>query len=160
MPIVFWRTPYNTSPLAGSNPNRSNALLKYALEAVERGYAFVVQNERGKFFSEGDWEILGRPRTDGYDALTWLADQPWSSGKVATLGCSSTAEWQMALAAMDHPAHAAAVPMGQGAGIGKMGPFAEQGNFYRGGALQLPMAVWLWGEQDTVRPTFPSRADA
>lgn len=154
-PAVFWRTPYNFSPLPEPNLERPSALLKFALDAIERGYAFVVQNERGKFFSEGDWEILGRPRTDGYDALTWIADQPWSSGKVATLGCSSTAEWQMGLAAMRHPAHAAAVPMGQGAGIGRMGPFHEQGNFYRGGALQLPMAVWLFGEQNIQRPTFP-----
>ncbi|MDE2691590.1 MAG: CocE/NonD family hydrolase [Acidobacteriota bacterium] len=155
VPAIFWRTPYNFSPLPEPNLERPSALLKFGLDAIARGYAFVVQNERGKFFSEGDWEILGRPRTDGYDALTWIADQPWSSGKVATLGCSSTAEWQMGLAAMRHPAHAAAVPMGQGAGIGRMGPFHEQGNFYRGGALQLPMAVWLFGEQNTQRPTFP-----
>ena len=155
VPAIFWRTPYNFSPLPPPNLERPSALLKFGLDAVERGYAFVVQNERGKFFSEGDWEILGKPRTDGYDALTWIADQPWSNGKVATLGCSSTAEWQMGLAAMRHPAHAAAVPMGQGAGIGRMGPFYEQGNFYRGGALQLPMAVWLFGEQNTQRPTFP-----
>ncbi len=155
VPAIFWRTPYNFSPLPPPNLERPSALLKFGLDAVERGYAFVVQNERGKFFSEGDWEILGRPRTDGYDALTWIAGQPWSNGKVATLGCSSTAEWQMGLAAMRHPAHAAAVPMGQGAGIGRMGPFHEQGNFYRGGALQLPMAVWLFGEQNTQRPTFP-----
>ena len=142
--------------MAGSNPNRPNARLKYALDAVRKGYAFVVQNERGKFFSEGDWEVLGRPRTDGYDALTWIADQSWSSGKVATLGCSSTAEWQMGLASMGHPAHAAAVPMGHGAGIGTMGPYAEQGSFYRGGALQLPMALWMFGEQHNLRPTFPA----
>ena len=155
VPAVFWRTPYNFSELAGSNPARPNARLKYALDAVRHGYAFVVQNERGKFFSEGEWEILGRPRTDGYDALTWIAEQPWSSGRVATLGCSSTAEWQMGLAAMNHPAHAAAVPMAQGAGIGRMGPYFEQGNFYRGGAIQLPMVVWLFGEQVSPRPTFP-----
>ena len=156
LPAVFWRTPYNTSPLAGSNPDRPSALLKFALDSVRRGYAFVIQNERGKFFSEGEWEILGRPRTDGYDALTWIADQPWSNGRVATLGCSSTAEWQMGLAAMGHPAHAAAVPMGQGAGIGRMGPFYEQGNFYRGGAIQLAMVSWLHGTQEPLRPTFPA----
>ena len=155
-PAVFWRTPYNFSALRGSNPARPNAMLKYALDAVERGYVFVVQNERGKFFSEGEWEILGFPRTDGYDALTWIAAQPWSNGKVATLGCSSTAEWQMALAAMDHPAHAAAVPMGEGAGIGRMGPFYEQGNYYRGGAVQMPMAAWLYGNQNLQRPQFPA----
>ena len=154
-PVIFWRTPYNFSRLRGSNPARPNAMLKYALDAVERGYVFMVQNERGKYFSEGEWQILGHPRTDGYDALTWIAEQPWSNGKVATLGCSSTAEWQMALAAMDHPAHAAAVPMGEGAGIGRMGPYYEQGNFYRGGAVQMPMASWLYGNQNLQRPTLP-----
>ena len=154
-PVILWRTPYNYSPLAGSNPARPNAMLKFALDAVRHGYVWINQNERGKFFSEGEWEILGRPRTDGWDALTWIAEQPWSSGRVATLGCSSTAEWQMGLAAMDHPAHAAAVPMAQGAGIGRMGSFYEQGNFFRGGAVQLPMVSWLNGTQNTQRPTLP-----
>lgn len=158
-PAIFWRTPYNFSRLRGSNPARPNAMLKYALDAVERGYVFVVQNERGKYFSEGEWEILGHPRTDGYDALSWIAEQPWSNGKVATLGCSSTAEWQMGLAALGHPAHAAAVPMAQGAGIGRMGEFYEQGNFYRGGALQMPMATWLYGNQNLQRPTLPGDLD-
>ena len=61
---------------------------------VHKGYAYIGQNERGRYFSEGEFEILGYPRTDGYDALTWIADQPWSNRKVGTLGCSSTAEWR------------------------------------------------------------------
>jgi putative CocE/NonD family hydrolase len=155
VPTVFWRTPYNFSELNESNPSHPSAYLKYALDAVRHGYAFMIQNERGKFFSEGDWEILGFPRTDGYDALTWIADQQWSNGKVATLGCSSTAEWQPSLAAMDHPAHAAAVPMAYGAGIGRIGEFYEQGNFYRGGAIQQSMTTWMFTEQNTQRPTLP-----
>ena len=43
-----------------------------------------MQNERGRYFSEGEYEILGYPQTDGYDALTWIAAQPWSNGKVGT----------------------------------------------------------------------------
>ena len=35
--------------------------------AIKRGYAYVVQNERGHFFSEGNYDILGAPITDGYD---------------------------------------------------------------------------------------------
>jgi putative CocE/NonD family hydrolase len=162
VPTVFWRTPYNFSELNTGNPNRPNAYLKYALDAVRHGYAFIIQNERGKFFSEGEWEILGFPRTDGYDALTWIAEQQWSDGKVATLGCSSTAEWQPSLAAMNHPAHAAAVPMAYGAGIGRVGEYYEQGNFYRGGAIQQSMTTWMFTEQNTQRPTLPadiSRAD-
>jgi len=153
---VFWRTPYNFSELNESNPSRPSAYLKFALDAIRHGYAFIIQNERGKFFSEGEWEILGFPRTDGYDALTWIAEQPWSDGKVATLGCSSTAEWQPSLAAMNHPAHVAAVPMAYGAGVGRVGEFYEQGNFYRGGAIQQSMTTWMFTEQNTQRPTLPA----
>ena len=97
VPVIFWRTPYNFNTLSGSR-------LRMAVESVSRGYAFVIQNERGRYFSEGEFEILGYPRTDGYDALSWLAEQDWSNGRVGTWGCSSSAEWQLALAAMDHPA--------------------------------------------------------
>lgn len=128
LPTIFWRTPYNYNTLRGG-------LLRFVHEAVRHGYAPVLQNERGKFFSEGEWEILGRPRTDGVDALDWIAEQPWSNGKVGTVGCSSSAEWQLVLAAMDHPAHAAMVPVASGAGIGRVGPYWEQGNWYRGGGL-------------------------
>ena len=36
-PAIFWRTPYNFSRLRSSNPARPNAMLKYALDAVDRG---------------------------------------------------------------------------------------------------------------------------
>jgi putative CocE/NonD family hydrolase len=156
VPTIFWRTPYNFSERNASNPDHPSAYLKFALDAVRHGYAFLIQNERGKYFSEGNWEILGFPRTDGYDALTWIAHQPWSDEKVATLGCSSTAEWQPSLAAMDHPAHAAAVAMAYGAGIGRVGEFYEQGNFYRGGAIQQSMITWMFGEQNTQRSVLPA----
>ena len=156
VPAILWRSPYDFSELMVPNPDYGDANLKFALDAVRNGYAFVMQNERGKFFSEGEWEILGRPATDGYDALSWIAAQSWSNGKVGTIGCSSTAEWIMGLGAMKHPAHAAAVPMAAGAGIGRMGPYFEQGNFYRGGAIQLPMVAWLHDEQNVLRPQFPA----
>ena len=147
-PTVLMKTPYNFNEIAGSS-------LQMAIEAIERGYAFVVQNERGRYYSEGEWEILGKPRSDGYDALTWLADQEWSNGKVATWGCSSTAEWQMALAAQNHPAHAAMIPMASGAGIGRVGEYYEQGNWFKGGVHQTLFTVWLYGVQQNTRPQFP-----
>ncbi len=125
-------------------------------EALQRGFAFVIQNERGKYFSEGEWEILGFPRTDGYDALNWIEGQDWSNGKVGTIGCSSSAEWQLALAAMDHPAHAAMIPMAPGAGIGKVGEYWEQGNWYRGGVDQMFFGPWLYKVQNTQRPSLPA----
>ncbi|MED5462357.1 MAG: CocE/NonD family hydrolase [Pseudomonadota bacterium] len=147
-PTVLVKTPYNFNTIAGAS-------LMFANEAIERGYAVVVQNERGRYYSEGEWEILGRPRTDGYDSLTWIEEQPWSDGKVATWGCSSTAEWQMGLAAQDHPAHVAMIPMASGAGIGRVGEYYEQGNWYKGGVHQTLFTVWLYGVQQNIRPQFP-----
>ena len=157
VPVIFSRTPYNFN--SWRDGKESMRTYRSALEAVRRGYAYVVQNERGRYFSEGKWDILGTPLTDSYDAFEWMSNQTWCNGKVGTLGCSSTAEWQMAAAALKHPAHAAMVPQGFGAGVGKVGRFVEQGNWYRGGAEQMLFIAWLYGVQnDRVRPTFPPDA--
>lgn len=157
VPTIFVKTPYNMNLWGDGEMNTRR--LRGPLEAVRRGYAYVNQNERGKFFSEGEWDILGPPKTDGYDALTWISNQPWSNGKVGTYGCSSTAEWQMGLASLDHPAHAAMVPQGFGAGVGRIGDWYEQGNWYRGGAEQMLFFSWLYGVQNTQRPQFDPDLD-
>jgi len=157
VPVIFSRTPYNFNSW-GDGKERTRTKNR-AMEAVKRGYAYVVQNERGRYFSEGKWDILGVPTTDGYDAFTWLENQSWCNGKIGTYGCSSTAEWQMAVAAQDHPAHAAMVPQGYGAGVGKVGAFNEQGNWYRGGAQQMLFTSWLYSVQnDEFRPRVPEGA--
>ena len=154
VPIIFSRTPYNFNTWRDGKENEGT--YKRAYEAVKRGYAYVVQNERGRYFSEGEWDILGTPLTDGYDAFSWMSSQAWSNGKIGTLGCSSTAEWQMAVAALDHPSHAAMVPQGYGAGVGRVGDYFEQGNWYRGGVEQLLFASWLYGvEHDKFKPRIP-----
>lgn len=154
VPIIFSRTPYQFNTwVDGKVTTRT---FEEAYNAVSRGYAYVVQNERGRYFSEGEWDILGAPITDGYDAFTWMSSQPWSNGKIGVTGCSSTAEWQMAVASQNHPALAAMVAQGYGAGIGRVGKFMEQGNWYRGGAQQMLFTAWLYGTQnDKFKPTFP-----
>jgi putative CocE/NonD family hydrolase len=153
-PVIFSRTPYNFN--SWRDGEFSAGTYRSAWNAVSRGYAYVVMNERGRFFSEGNWDILGTPTTDGYDAFEWMAAQPWSNGKVATLGCSSTAEWQMAVGALDHEAHTTLVAQGFGAGVGRIGDWHEQGNWYRGGAEQMLFFAWLYGVQTGIRPMFPA----
>ncbi len=155
-PVIFSKTPYNFNFWDVRNGVPSD--MTAALTAVKRRYAYVVQNERGHFFSEGNYDILGAPRTDGDDAISWMARQPWSNGKVGTVGCSSTAEWQMGVAALGNPAYAAMNPQGFGAGVGRVGPYFEQGNWYRGGAVQMLFIAWLYGEQNQVRPMPPADA--
>ena len=151
VPIVFSRTPYNFNTYGNGELNTRT--MQTALEWVKKGYAYVVQNERGRFFSEGNWDILGLPLTDSYDAFDWMSKQAWSNGKIGLLGCSSTAEWQMAAASLQHPALAALVPQAYGAGVGRIGKFTEQGNWYRGGAGQMLFTSWLYSTQhDPLAP--------
>jgi uncharacterized protein len=155
-PIIFVRTPYNFNywDVALSAP----ADMSNELEAVKRGYAYIEMNERGRYFSEGDYDILGTPLTDSDDALNWMGSLPWSADKVGLIGCSSTAEWQLAAASRGNKVLATFVPESFGAGIGRVGPYYEQGNWFRGGAVQLLFTSWLsdYGLQTRDgRPTLP-----
>jgi len=152
VPTVFVRTPYNFN--FWDVHNGVPADMSAQLAAIKRGYAYIVQNERGHFFSEGNYDILGS-RQDGFNTIDWLTKQSWSNGKVGTTGCSSTAEWQMGVAALGHPGFSAMNVQGFGAGVGRVGPYYEQGNWYRGGAVQMLFIAWLYGEQNQVRPMFP-----
>ena len=152
VPTIWVRTPYNFN--FWDVQNGVPADMSAILSAVTRGYAYVGQNERGHFFSEGNYDILGS-RNDGYNTVEWLTKQPWSNGKIGTTGCSSTAEYQMGVAALGHPGYAAMNVQGFGAGVGRVGPYYEQGNWYRGGAVQMLFIAWIYGEQNQVRPMFP-----
>jgi putative CocE/NonD family hydrolase len=159
-PAIWVRTPYNFNywDVANGVPRDMTA----ALTAVKRGYAYVDMQERGHFFAEGNYDILGAPLSDGDDELNYLTAQKWSNGKVGTTGCSSTAEWQPAVASLGNKGFAAMNVQGFGAGVGKVGPYYEMGNWYRGGAVQMLFIDWLMGEQNQVRPMFPrntSQAD-
>ncbi len=159
-PTIFVRTPYNFN--YWDVRNRVPRAMSAELEAVRRGYAYVNMNERGHFFSTGDYDILGPPLTDGTDAIQWISSRPWSNGKVGLIGCSSTAEWQLAVAAQAPAGLATMIPQGFGAGVGRVAPYFEQGNWYRGGAVQMLFIAWLYGQQNQVRPMFPpgtSQAD-
>jgi putative CocE/NonD family hydrolase len=152
-PTIFSRTPYNFNywDVRNGVPNSMST----QVDAVKRGYAYVVMNERGHFFSEGNYDILGPPLTDGYDAIRWISTRPWSNGKVGLIGCSSTAEWQLGVASTAPPGLATIIPESFGAGVGRVGPYYEQGNWYRGGAVQMLFIAWIYGEQNQVRPMFP-----
>jgi hypothetical protein len=153
VPTVLVKTPYNFN--YWDVRNRVPADMTQVLNAIKRGYAYVVQNERGHFFSEGNYDILGPPVTDGHDALDWISKQAWSNGRVGLTGCSSTAEYQPAVASTGHPAFAAMNVQGFGAGVGRVGPYYEQGNWYRGGAVQMLFITWIYGQQNQARPMFP-----
>jgi putative CocE/NonD family hydrolase len=88
-PAILLRTPYGK----GSDlpPGYSSFL--------NRGYAVVLQDVRGRYSSEGIFDALNQEGPDGYDTINWIASQPWSDGKVAMIGGSylGIAQWRVAL---------------------------------------------------------------
>jgi len=128
-PTLFVRDIYTN----GSTEARQ----RYARWATANGYAFVFQAARGRYDSEGSWYPYFQEIPDGDDALSWIAEQPWSNGKVGMLGTSYLASVQWFAALKRNPALVAIAPA--------MSP----GNYYRdvaypGGAFSL-LSRASWG---------------
>jgi len=82
---------------------------------------------------------------------------PWSADKVGLIGCSSTAEWQLSVASRGDKALTTFIPESFGAGVGRVAPYYEQGNWFRGGAVQMLFATWLYDSgcrRMRASPTF------
>lgn len=91
-PVILNRTPY-TKP--GS--------FRSARYFVERGYVFVAMDVRGRGDSDGKFVPYRNDGPDGYDAVEWCAVQPWSTGKVATIGGSYNGRIQWLTAVLQPP---------------------------------------------------------
>ena len=93
-PVIVERTPYNKDRLSYTITGRYFA---------QRGYIYVVQDVRGRWSSEGDFEFLRNEAGDGRDTLQWISDQAWCGEKIGTLGISYTTATQQALAVRKPP---------------------------------------------------------
>jgi predicted acyl esterase len=79
---------------------------------VPRGYAVAFADVRGTGESGGCLEQTGPLQTqDGYDTVQWLAEQPWSNGKVGMYGKSYDAETQQSTATLAPPGLVTIVPV-------------------------------------------------
>jgi putative CocE/NonD family hydrolase len=129
-PVLLHRIPYNKSFawIAAS-------LMLNPLNAVDQGYAVVIQDCRGRFASDGEWNPFHVEADDGYDTVEWCAQQPWSNGKVGIYGSSymGITVWQ---------AVAAAPPHLQAAFAYVTGTNYHEGFTYSGGAFELGFNMW------------------
>src|SRR5579862_3681591 len=89
-PAVVRRTPY------GKDFTLQRGMFWRRLTPA--GYVVVVQDVRGRFSSGGRWRPLRDDGADGADLIAWIAAQPWSNGKVGTIGTSYEGATQHALA--------------------------------------------------------------
>ena len=100
-PVILARTPYNK---ASGGKDRVELVRYFA----SRGYVFVAMDVRGRGDSDGEWLPYRHDGADGYDAIEWCAVQPWSNGKVGTIGGSYNGKIQW-LTAVLRPPHLAAM---------------------------------------------------
>lgn len=99
-PAVLQQTPYNKSGQAGRAKN-----------FAARGYVVVNVDSRGRFESGGEWDPFSpQHKTDGYDLVQWIAEQPWCNGNVGTYGLSYMGWTQWWTASQSPPALKAIVP--------------------------------------------------
>jgi putative CocE/NonD family hydrolase len=127
-PVLLYRTPYN----------KNEALADYTLfrKAAERGYVVIVEDVRGRFASDGEFEPYRNEGLDGYDTIEWAARQPWSNGAVGTFGLSypGAVQW---LAALQNPPHLKAM-------VPAMTYATPQNFFYSGGVFDLSWIGWIY----------------
>jgi uncharacterized protein len=92
-PAIMTLTPYN----AQIHHDQGVAL-------AQQGFAYLIVDSRGRNDSEGSFTPYVDEANDGHDAIEWLADQPFCSGKVGMWGgsYSGLAQW---LAASRNPVH-------------------------------------------------------
>ncbi|MBA4158290.1 MAG: CocE/NonD family hydrolase, partial [Gemmatimonadetes bacterium] len=99
-PTLFSLTPYN---------NDSEGTMQQAWNFVQKGYAYVVGDTRGRYDSEGDFYPYRHDGTDGSAIMNWIVQQPWSNSRVATIGGSYLGKNQWMMAKENNPHHAAIV---------------------------------------------------
>ena len=107
LPAIAARTIYNKAL-------RSRDALRDPMKVAAAGFAYVIQDTRGRFRSEGDWPGLGwgaSESDDGYDFVEWIASQPWCDGNVGLIGSSYNAG-QVLAAARTRPPSLKAIAVG------------------------------------------------
>jgi uncharacterized protein len=124
-PTILLRTPYQSL---------WSRWIQISIWWAERGYAFVIQDCRGKFESEGVFYAYADDGRDAYDTLDWIVEQPWCSGKIGTWGRSYGGLYQWLLGPLQSP-H-----------LTCMAPHVISDDYFRdyhyvGGAFQLTLSL-------------------
>ncbi|GAA1017943.1 X-Pro dipeptidyl-peptidase [Acrocarpospora pleiomorpha] len=101
VPTVVTRTPYGR-----------NRHLVEGTGWARRGFAYVVQDVRGRYDSDGVWECYRNERGDGAALADWICAQEWSDGRLIGYGGSYSGYTAWALAVERPEAVAAVVSMG------------------------------------------------
>lgn len=144
-PVILVRTPYMRVEASSDHSTTASYF-------AQRGYAYVVQDVRGRGDSDGEFDFFFPDAEDGYDTVEAIAREPWSNGRVCTMGASymGTVQW---LAARERPPHLVCIA-----------PTAPVGDYLRelpavGGAFWMHWSlVWLNGTSGKINQGDNSKA--
>lgn len=150
LPVLLLRIPYNKAVA-------QSIVYHHPSWYARHGYIVVVQDTRGRFRSDGDFDPLRTEAQDGYDAVEWAAALPGSTGRVGTYGFSYAGATQLLAATQKPPALACCAP-----GFTSSDYYADW--TYEGGAFNLAFIVsWtmqLLAIPDALRRGRPEIAEA
>jgi putative CocE/NonD family hydrolase len=144
---IVMRTPYNKNPGGG------------AATFASHGYVVVVQDVRGKFASEGEFQVYGHDKTDWVDTFDWISKQSWSNQKIGSFGCSYLGEQQIIAMQQAHPLHLAAIAQAAGGNLGRVGRHRSFWGSVEGGANSISINFgWMpvWGSVDKGNRPLPA----
>ena len=141
-PVIMERTPYGRNVTSFRDFTAENHTPKTRAEVAEfyvrNGYVVIFQDCRGRHDSEGEFTKYLNEGADGFDTCRWIGAQPWSNGRIGTMGLSYAAHTQVALACLNPP--------GLQAMYVDCGGFsnAYQGGIRQGGAFELKQVIWAY----------------
>jgi hypothetical protein len=135
-PTILMRTPYN-------KVDRASAPGSYATAQyfAPRGYVVAIQDVRGRYKSEGHWQLLRDDANDGFDTAQWIGKQSWSDGGIGTMGTSYEGGTQHALATANAPYVKAMIPLFAMSDFGRYG-------IRHNGAFELRWFNWVFSLGD------------
>jgi hypothetical protein len=133
-PTILLRTPY------GNGDANNDIAIAYA----KSGYAYVIQDTRGRFESQGVFNPFMDEAQDGYDCQEWICKQSWSNGKIGMTGSSYVGFTQWISAPLGSPAVKAILP------VVTFTDFHDD-VVYVNGAFQLALSL-IWAGMVTVQP--------
>ncbi|QDV18545.1 Cocaine esterase [Gimesia panareensis] len=126
LPTILERRPYN-----------KNGCKTSGMYYASHGYAFVAQDTRGRYASEGVWHMLTDDGRDGVDTAAWIGEQAWSNAKIGMIGTSYVGGTQHALAMEKPPELKTVIPVDAMSNLG----YASMRN---GGAFELRFWNWIY----------------
>jgi putative CocE/NonD family hydrolase len=124
LPVILTRLPYN-----------KDGAKSFGEYFAAHGYAFVAQDTRGRYASEGIWHWMTDDGVDGTDCAAWIAAQPWANGKIGMVGTSYVGGTQHAMAMEKVPQLTTVIPVDAVSNMGRQ-------SMRNAGAFE--MRFWNW----------------